>query len=379
METIILIAILAFSLLIAIEFAYGLAVNRNNYRLNDAISSLSQGALSQIASVFTQLFQIGIYTAVFSSITLFHHDEFWSHWYGYLIAVVAYDFCDYWLHRTSHEVAVFWAAHVVHHQSQEFNFTTALRQESLYPVLGFPFFLPLAVSGIPPSTFAIAGFVVLFYQFWIHTEHIGKLGWFDRFFSTPSNHRVHHAVNAQYVDKNYAAIFIIWDRMFGTFAEEKEKCVYGTIEPFNSWDPIWSVSHVFWKLLKDAIATRSWKDKLKIWFMPPGWKPHDLIVPIQHKTAPAEENPLYNPPMNQAMVWFACVHFIILFGALFLFLWYEDTLPTILLIGVATQIIAGLWVVGAVMQGRLKISQGLLLELFLLVSLSCGNYLLQSY
>ncbi|MGZ3237852.1 MAG: sterol desaturase family protein [Burkholderiaceae bacterium] len=379
METVILIAILTFSLLIAIEFVYGLAVNRNNYRLNDAISSLSQGALSQIVSVFTQLFQIGIYTAIFSSITLFHHDEFWSHWYGYLIAVVAYDFCDYWLHRTSHEVAVFWAAHVVHHQSQEFNFTTALRQESLYPVLGFPFFLPLAVLGIPPSTFAIAGFVVLFYQFWIHTEHIGKLGWFDRIFSTPSNHRVHHAVNAQYVDKNYAAILIIWDRMFGTFAEEKEKCVYGTIEPLNSWDPIWSVGHVFWKLVKDAIATRSWTDKLKIWFMPPGWKPHDLIVPIPHKAAPAEENPLYNPPMNQAMVWFACVHFIILFGALFLFLWYEDSLPRLFLFGAAVQIIAGIWVVGTVMQGRLKISQGLILELFLLLSVFCGNYLLRSY
>jgi alkylglycerol monooxygenase len=368
MEMIIVIAIATFSLLITTEFAYGLAVNRNNYRLNDAISSLSQGALSQVISVFTQLFQIGIYTAVFSSITLFHHDAFWSHWYGYLIAVVAYDFCDYWLHRTSHEVAVFWAAHVVHHQSQEFNFTTALRQESFYPVLGFPFFIPLAIFGIPPSTFAIAGFVVLFYQFWIHTEHIGKLGWFDRIFSTPSNHRVHHAVNAQYVDKNYGAIFIIWDRMFGTFAEEKEKCVYGTIEPLNSWDPIWSVGHVFWKLLKDAIATRSRTDKLKIWFMPPGWKPDDLIVHTQLKTAPAIENPLYNPPMNRMTVLFACCHFIVLFCALFLFLWYEETLSPLLLIGASAQIIAGLWVVGTVMQGRLEISQGLWIEVALLVA-----------
>ncbi|MGZ3254814.1 MAG: sterol desaturase family protein [Burkholderiaceae bacterium] len=368
METIIIIAIITFSLLTAIEFAYGLAVNRNNYRLNDAISSLSQGALSQIVSVFTQLFQIGIYTAIFSSITLFHHDEFWSNWYGYVIAVVAYDFCDYWLHRTSHEVAVFWAAHVVHHQSQEFNFTTALRQESFYPVLGFPFFIPMAVLGIPPSTFAIAGFVVLFYQFWIHTEHVGKLGWFDRIFSTPSNHRVHHAVNAQYVDKNYGAILIIWDRMFGTFAEEKEKCAYGTIEPLNSWDPIWSIGHVFWNLLKDAIATHSWADKLKIWFKPPGWKPRDLIVDQQHQAGPAEDNPLYDPPMNRTIIWFACLHFIILFAALFLFLWYEDSLPTALLLGISAQIIAGLWIVGAVMQGRLNIGRGLAIELFLLGS-----------
>lgn len=376
METVILSAIVVFSLLIAIEFAYGLAVNRNNYRLNDAISSLSQGALSQVASVFTQLFQIGIYTAVFSSITLFHHDAFWSQWVGYLIAVIAYDFCDYWLHRTSHEVAVFWAAHVVHHQSQEFNFTTALRQESFYPVMGFPFFLPLAIFGIPPSTFAIAGFVVLFYQFWIHTEHIGKLGWLDRIFSTPSNHRVHHAVNPQYVDKNYGAIFIIWDRLFGTYAAEKEKCAYGTIEPLNSWDPVWSVAHVFWKLLKDAMATRSWKDKLKIWFMPPGWKPHDLIASVPQPIASAEANPLYDPPMNRYIVWFASAHFIVLFVGLFLFLWYEDTLPMALLVGISAQIIAGLWVVGTVMQGNLKIRQGLSIELVLLASVLSGFYFL---
>jgi sterol desaturase/sphingolipid hydroxylase (fatty acid hydroxylase superfamily) len=376
METVILIAIIVFTLLIAIEFAYGFAVNRNNYRLNDAISSLSQGALSQIASVFTQLFQIGIYTAVFSSITLFHHDAFWSQWIGYAIAVVAYDFCDYWLHRTSHEVAVFWAAHVVHHQSQEFNFTTALRQESLYPVLGFPFFLPLAVLGIPPSTFAIAGFVVLFYQFWIHTEHIGKLGWLDRILSTPSNHRVHHAINPQYVDKNYAAIFIIWDRMFGTFAEEKEKCVYGTIEPLNSWNPIWSVFHVFWKLLKDAIATRHWPDKLKIWFKPPGWKPRDLVASSSPKSTRAVDNPLYDPPMNKAVIWFACVHFVLLFIGLFMFLWYEDTLPTNLLLGTATLIIAGLWAVGSAMQGRWKLGQVIAVELALSVSLLSGTYLM---
>ncbi len=374
METIIIIAIAIFSLLIAIEFFYGLAVGRNNYRLNDAVSSLSQGALSQIISVFTQLFQIGIYSWVYASITLFHHEAFWMQWFGLLIAVVLYDFSDYWLHRMSHEVAILWAAHVVHHQSQAFNFTTALRQESFYPVVGFVFFIPMALLGVPPSAFAIAGFVVLFYQFWIHTEHIGKLGWFDRVFSSPSNHRVHHAVNPQYVDKNYAAIFIIWDRLFGSFAEEDEKCVYGTIEPLNSWDPVWAMSHVFVKLGKTAAAARSWTDKLKIWWMPPGWLPKDLqhALPTQHVTA--ENRPLYNPAMSKSAVWFVGLQLVIVLAALYSFLWYEETLSTAWSVGIAVEIIASLWVVGAVMQGGFTIAKGLLIQLLLLMAVSGWLY-----
>jgi len=369
METIIFIAISIFTLMIAIEFLYGIFVGRNNYRLNDAISSLSQGALSQIISVFTQLFQIGIYTGIYSSLTLFHHGKFWNEWYSFIVAIILYDFTDYWLHRMSHEVAFLWAAHVVHHQSQEFNFTTALRQESFYPVVGFVFFIPMAILGVPPTTFAIAGLTVLFYQFWIHTEHIGKLGWFDRIFSSPSNHRVHHAINAQYLDKNYGAIFVIWDRLFGSFTEEKEKCVYGTIEPLNSWDPVWAIGHVFCKLTKNAIATPRWSDKLKIWWMPPGWMPQDLAQQPLEGTF-SEVKYFYNPAMSRTSAWFAGVHSVIIFTALCLFLWYEEALPTTISLGISAQIIAMLWIVGSVMQGRLKTGKGLWIELLMLAIIS---------
>jgi alkylglycerol monooxygenase len=154
------------------------------------------------------------------------------------VAVLLFDFCDYWLHRAGHESAVFWAAHSVHHQSQQFNFSTALRQESMVAFLGWAFYLPMAVVGVPPEQFGIAGLIVLVYQFWIHTEHIGKLGWFDRVFSSPSNHRVHHAVNDGYVDRNYGGMLVVWDRMFGTFAEENERCVYGTRKALASFDPV---------------------------------------------------------------------------------------------------------------------------------------------
>ncbi len=225
---VIVLATPVFFLLIAIEFAWGWARKRNTYRLNDAINSISLGMLSQISAVFTRLFRVGIYTAIYGSVALVHNEAFWTTWYGWLLALVFYDFCYYWLHRAGHETAIFWAAHVVHHQSQDYNLSTALRQTSSGALLGWIFYLPMAMAGVPPLVFGVVALIDLLYQFWVHTEHVGKLGWFDRWFCSPSNHRVHHAVNDRYLDRNYGGILIIWDRLFGSFKEEDEKCVYGT-------------------------------------------------------------------------------------------------------------------------------------------------------
>jgi alkylglycerol monooxygenase len=198
--------------LIALELAWGLARERNTYRLNDAINSIGLGMLSQISAVFTRLLRVGIYTAVYSSVALFPDTTFWTSWAGWLLALVFYDFCYYWLHRAGHEVAVFWAAHVVHHQSQDYNLSTACARPAAGALLGWVFYLPMAVAGVPPLVFGVVALVDLLYQFWVHTEHVGKLGWFDRWFCSPSNHRVHHAVNERYLDRNYGGILIIWDR-----------------------------------------------------------------------------------------------------------------------------------------------------------------------
>ncbi|MFN3570288.1 MAG: sterol desaturase family protein, partial [Polaromonas sp.] len=270
---IIVLATPAFFLLIAIEFAWGWAKGRNTYRLNDAVSSIGLGMLSQVSAVFTRLFRIGIYTAIYSSVALYPNPEFWNTWYGWLIALVFYDFCYYWLHRAGHESAVFWAAHVVHHQSQDYNLSTALRQTSSGALLGWIFYVPMALAGVPPLIFGIVALIDLLYQFWVHTEHVPKLGWFDRWFCSPSNHRVHHAVNERYLDKNYGGILIVWDRIFGSFREEDEKCVYGTRSPLNSWDPLWANAEVYWALGKESWHARSWGDKLRVWFKPPGWRP----------------------------------------------------------------------------------------------------------
>ena len=168
---------------------------------------------------------VGIYVLVYNHFALFALPaDDWRVWVG---ALIAYDFFYYWNHRIDHEVGLFWAAHVVHHQSDAFNLSTALRQPSSGVLLGWIFYLPMAIAGVPPVVFVAVGLIDLLYQFWIHTELIGKLGWFDRVFASPSNHRVHHGVNDQYLDKNYGGILILWDRLFGTFEEEVEKPVFG--------------------------------------------------------------------------------------------------------------------------------------------------------
>jgi alkylglycerol monooxygenase len=175
--------------------------------------------------VFTRLLRIGIYTALLPSMSQLScrtmRPRSGPAWPGWLLALVLYDFCYYWLHRMGHEVAVLWAAHVVHHQSQDYNLSTALRQTSSGALLGWVFYLPMALAGVPPLVFGTVALVDLLYQFWVHTEQVGKLGWFDRWFCSPSNHRVHHAVNDGYLDKNYGGILILWDRLFGTFQRRR--------------------------------------------------------------------------------------------------------------------------------------------------------------
>ena len=201
--------------LMLLEYLWGRARGRNTYRLNDTIASLSLGVLSQLSNLFTTALRVGIYALAFEHVALVTLPA--DSALVWLLAIVCYDFCYYWQHRAGHESAIFWAAHVAHHQSQEFNLSTALRQTSTGALTGWIFYLPMAVAGIPPVVFGAVALIDLLYQYWIHTEHIGRLGWLDRVLATPSNHRVHHAINDRYLDRNYGGILILWDRWFGTF------------------------------------------------------------------------------------------------------------------------------------------------------------------
>ena len=367
MSKIIVYATPVFMLLIALEFVWGYlrakrGTGHNTYRLNDSINSISLGMLSQISGILTKLLSIGIYTAVFSVVAIFPDAVFWNTWYGLLLALVFYDLCYYWNHRAGHEIAVFWAAHVVHHQSQQYNLSTALRQSSSGALLGWIFYIPMALAGVPPVVFGIVALIDLLYQFWVHTEQVGKLGWFDRVFCSPSNHRVHHAVNDPYLDKNYGGILVLWDRMFGTFEEEKEKCVYGTRGLLNSWDPVWANLEIYALLWQRSRATRYWKDKILIWLKPAGWLPDDLARANTKPAFSLAEVELYNPPLSPAQQWFATAQFVLMLAAVSLFLWFADSLSLSHTAICCVALSSALWALGCFMQSKLSMLEVLMVE-----------------
>ena len=362
---VIVIATPVFFLLIAIEWLVSMRRRNYPYKLADAFSSMSLGLMSQTSAVFTKLLTVGIYTAVFEHVALLRSDAFWLSIPGWLIALVLYDFLYYWNHRMGHEVNVLWAAHVVHHQSQQYNLSTALRQPSSYALLSWLFYLPMAVLGVPPLVFVVVGLIDLLYQFWVHTEQVRRLGWFDRWFCAPSNHRVHHAVNDPYLDKNYGGILIIWDRLFGTFKEEddREPCVYGTRGLLKSWDPLWANLSIYGQLAQDSFHARNWGDKLRVWLKPPGWRPADVAERFPKPAFVLDEHrALYEPPIGKAAQWFASLQFIALIAGAALFLWNADQAPLAHnLIWFATISIAQ-WILGAVLQGRISVWLALMLD-----------------
>jgi hypothetical protein len=262
-----------------------------------------------------------------------------------------FDFCEYWLHRVGHEVAIFWAAHVVHHQSEELNICTALRQESLNPVLGWPFYLPMAIAGVPPAMFGFVLLGVQYYQIWAHTEQIGKLGWLDGVLTTPSNHRVHHAVNDCYIDHNYGGVFIVWDRMFGTYVAETEPCVFGTRSPLHSFNPLRGILTVYADLAHDAWHTKRWSDKLRVLFKPPGWRPDDVAQRFPKPPFELHREP-YNPPASGVARTLAVLLFLALAIGCGVFLWNADDMGLMQRIEWTAVLVAGLSGVGWLLERR---------------------------
>jgi alkylglycerol monooxygenase len=355
---IIVLATPVFLIMIAAEWWIGRRRGRDTYRLGDALSSIGLGMLSQVSGVFTKLWTVGIYTWVFQhvSLTTLPADAWWV-WLG---ALVAYDFCYYWLHRAGHRVAVLWAAHVVHHQSEDYNLSTALRQTSSGWLFGWVFYLPLAVAGVPPLVFGTVALIDLLYQFWVHTQQVGRLGWFDRWFCSPSNHRVHHAVNDRCLDRNYGGILIVWDRIFGSFADEDdaEPVVYGTRAPLRSFNPLWANLEVYAALLKDAWHARSWADKLRVWLKPPGWRPADVAARFPKPPFDLSRVRRFDPPSTPATrraaaaLWLAALSFTA--G----FLWTAHLLSGPVLVGGALLVWALLALSGALLQGARALGKG---------------------
>ncbi|MDB4932127.1 MAG: sterol desaturase family protein [Myxococcaceae bacterium] len=242
------------------------------YTVDDTLNNLACGLFQQLLTVVAAVALMGPYY------WLYRHARV-TDWFGahpataWATAFVLSDFFYYWFHRWSHESAIGWFSHVVHHQSEEYNLSVALRQDAWQPLFSLWFFLPIALLGVPPAAFATAYGAVIVYQFWIHTRLIGRMGPLEWIFNTPSHHRVHHGVDPKYLDKNYAGVFIIWDRMFGTFEPEAEAPTYGTIEPLASFNPGWSHLAYGAKLARKALAMPTAWDTLQALVRSPGWVP----------------------------------------------------------------------------------------------------------
>lgn len=344
-------AIPAFFLLIAVELAAARLMGRTVYRANDAIASLSLGVLSQVSGVFTKGLTVGVYAVAVEHVALF--DLPVSSPWVWIAGLVLYDLLYYWLHRAGHEVNLLWAAHVVHHQSERYNLSTALRQTSTGALLGWVFYLPMAVLGFPLEVFAVVAVVDLLYQFWIHTELVPKLGWFDRVFASPSNHRAHHAVNGRYLDRNYGGVFILWDRLFGTFVEEEasDPPVYGTRAPLRSFNPLWANLEVYAALWRDTWRTARWRDRGRLWFGKPGWRPADLQA-VDPKPAFDMGRPEYDPPVSRARKGYVLSQFALLLVPGVHFLGAAPALPLGLAGLYAAGLVGSLVVLGALLEGR---------------------------
>lgn len=263
-------AIPFFFLLIGIELAFGHYARKSLYTLPDAIANLSCGILQELVSVFFTVAMGAAYLLVYERFAIRHLEPNLLTWVGILVGV---DFFYYWFHRASHRVALFWALHVVHHQSEEYNLTVALRQSALGGFFSWIFYLPLAWLGFSPQMFLASYSFNLLYQFWIHTRVIKTLGPAEWILNTPSHHRVHHGRNPKYLDKNYAGALIVWDRLFGTFQSEEEEPVYGIVHPLRSWNPVWANVHAWVEQARIAREGKGPWEKVLVFFMPPGWHP----------------------------------------------------------------------------------------------------------
>jgi len=299
------LAVPFFLLALLLELAVDRFRRTGYYRSNDAINSLSAGILSESTGYFTKFLQYTIWGLVLSNFALFDIERSWfdasvSGIALWILAGVLWDFCYYWNHRLGHEISILWAAHAVHHQSEEYNLSTALRQTSSSFIFSWIFYVPLFLIGFPADVLISVAAFNLIYQFWVHTQQIRRLGVLDRILVTPSNHRVHHAQNEAYIDKNYGGIFILWDRLFGTFAEEADDdpVIFGVRKPLANWNPIWANFQVYDYLLFDAKHARRWQDKIGVWFRRTGWRPADVAEAFPKSAVDLDNFQKFDPKIS---------------------------------------------------------------------------------
>ena len=319
------------------------------YRLGDAMADMGCGVLQQVTGMLYLSVLVGGYAWLYEHARLVTLPV----WLGWVLAFVGVDFVYYWWHRLSHEVNFMWAAHVVHHQSEDYNLAVALRQSITTSVTYFPFQAVLALAGVPLIPMAVAASLSTLYQFWIHTELVGKLGPLEKLINTPALHRVHHAINPKYLDRNHGATLIVWDRLFGTWQPEEEPCVYGTTRPLGSFNPLWAQVDQYVELFRRSRQAPSLGEALKVWVKSPAWKPRWFQGPVYPSPERREEQRKYQPETPPGQLKLAFALFVLLIVSTFcLLMWGGAFLSWPAQVTVVVLLYLGLRMVAARVENR---------------------------
>jgi alkylglycerol monooxygenase len=355
--SLITLSIPIFFLLIGLELLITRIRGLQYYRLNDAITNLSLGIGSQITGIFMRFLTIGAYIFIYDhsplrGVTPNDPKQAGVYVVTAIVLLLGVDFFYYWFHRLAHEISVMWGSHVVHHQSEEYNLTVALRQAWVQGAFSWIFYLPLAVLGFDPVMFVTIASIQTLYQFWIHTKVIGRMPrWFEYVFNSPSHHRVHHGVNPKYIDKNHAGTLIIWDKIFGTFQEEEEEVVYGITTQPRSWNPI-LLNFVYWKdLARDTMKAGGVKNAARMLFLAPGWKPAEMGGMLEYKEVKAETFQKYDESAPE-LTFYILFQFALLLAGTSAFLFGIKGIDTAGRIGISLLVIFSVLNIGGLFEAR---------------------------
>lgn len=377
---IMLFAIPIFFLLIGIELLIARLHQKELYRFNDALSNISCGISQQAIGVFIKVITLGAYVYCYELSPFRIPNTWWT----YIILFVAIDFLYYWFHRYAHEINFFWGTHVVHHQSEDYNLSVALRQSAFQSLISGMFYLPLAILGFDPIPFLLINTIQTLYQFWIHTETIDKMpAWFEYLFNTPSHHRVHHGRNPKYIDKNHGGTLIIFDRLFGSFQAEEEQVVYGVTKSLSTWNPIWANLDYYNDLRKEFRRTKGFKDKCRLLINKPGWRSAEAGGPLSPPPIAPHDPIKYHTIIPNGLSIYISLQYIFLLLGTTLFLATLSIDKPLFLIPILMSTILILWSVASFglsadkrkLGFQLEISRLLVLPivLFIIFTLSASN------
>lgn len=321
----IVLAIPVFFLLIGVELLVAKLRRTPLYRFNDALTNISCGIGQQVTGAFLKTV-IGIaYIWLYNNVRLFTLEG--DQWWVWVVCFIGTDFFYYWFHRYAHEISFLWGGHIVHHQSEEYNLSVALRQGAFQSATSWVFYLPLALIGFSPVVFVIMNQFMVLYQFWIHTRAIDRMpAWFEFIFNTPSHHRVHHGVNPIYIDKNHGGTLIVWDRLFGTFQAETEPVVYGVTKPLQSWNPVWANLDYLRDMIRLMRQCRNLGDMLRIWVKGPGWRPSYLGGPQKPGPVSPERFSKFDTAVSPGLNYYVLGQYVVVLASASLFLFSENQL-----------------------------------------------------